>query len=918
MKHSRQGLDGSSLKLFGNGMAFLALLLNLSFMLVVSMGAVQAFAASSECDRTYDGDLVLEGNRVLEITEETVCVHGNIVVKDNAKLVLNDVTLRMDKFSPSFWDNWARFDVFDSANVNISNVVFDLPGGAVWLASHDRAVVHLDYVTSSGDSSGVHLEADSDSQMNVQSCSVYEADIFGSAEMTIQDSQLAWAVRMGLNGDKKILLANIAPGMFDNWEFPRDQSVPFHISLQNTSVGAWSIFVGEGADVMIVSSKLDELLLNLGRPKGSLHGLVPGHFSSWSLHADNQIDCVTNVELKDTTTNRWNLGLSGRAEIALNDSTIGLLRFTDAYVDLSLQNTNVHLLEAQDVLGKIAYYASSISGGVEFKNAMLTLTGNLSFSHDSYVSEWRDSTILRGYDVHLVDASGSPAVNASLKVESPNGQRLLATPDEDGHVPFNVTFDDSNYTENWTLRASIDDRTAVRPLNFLSPSPVTVRFSEASGSTTLVPYDGLVIDTPGTYSFATGMFVLEDKNNDGWIIKVDADGVVLIGHHTTLLGGEDHTFETPYDVVGIQMHDRHNITIEGFTIMNYAIGIQSTGNQSHITIKDNKFFDNSERAVEIGDWDYLPFPAQRDQARSNNILIENNYVVGNTKIPTRVVEGKTLPCGYKESEPQDSPANAQCTGIFGLNWWGVRDSAMRGNTVKNTTVSGLRPDMMQNCVVENNVVDFSELGLWSCAGGAFVSSDNVCRNNQIANCRIGLGAGENGRSNLYENNDLHDNLYGMYVLGEINPSKYHFGNQTEKVVNNRMYNNVLAGIGASLDSSSSGSDLNAYIQGNDIFGNGQFGISFDQGSGYVSISNNEIYGNGQDGIILQSTPVVTINGNNIHDNGEWGILAYSKTCSPYCQDAPDQFEGKITLEDNTIGNNGKGPTCGLQLEETTP
>ena len=186
------------------------------------------------------------------------------------------------------------------------------------------------------------------------------------------------------------------------------------------------------------------------------------------------------------------------------------------------------------------------------------------------------------------------------------------------------------------------------------------------------------------------------------------------------------------------------------------------------------------------------------------------------------------------------------------------------------------------------------------------------------NAYVGLGIGQNGRDNIYENNDLHDNLYGMYILGEINPSKYHFGNQTEKVVNNRMYNNVLAGIGASLDWPSSGSDLNAYIQGNTIFGNGQYGISFDQGSGHVSISNNEIYGNGQDGIILRSAPVVSINANNIHDNGEWGILAYSKTCCPDDQDAPDQFEGKITLGDNTIANNGKGPTCGLQSEETLP
>jgi hypothetical protein len=728
-----------------------------------------------------------------------------------------------------------------------------------------------------------------------------------------------WAVDITFKGQAHAEVDSLMPRHYDDWKTPPWEGVAFQLQLSNTDVGAWSINVAERAQVTVKNSVLDRLDLLLDGASGKISGLRPGLFSSWSLKDNNDIHCPCDLLLENTMLRgHWNLGFSGRADLAISDSDISQLGIWGTYVELTIKQTQIAALQAYNSMGSIAFNGVSVTRGFDFESSMLTMSGEMACSASARVANWSNSTILRGYDVHLVDASGSPAVNASLEVESPNGQRSLATPDENGHVSFNVSFDDSNYAENWTLRASIDNHTAVRPLSFLSTSPITVRFGEVSGTTTLIPYDGLVIDTPGTYDFATGMFALDDTNGDGWIIRVDADNVVLIGHHTTLFGGEDHTFETPYDIVAIQMHDRHNITIEGFTIMNYVIGIQSTGNQSYITIKDNRFFDNSERAVEIIDRDYLPYPPERDQARSNNILIEDNYVVGNTKIPTRVVEGKTLPCGYKGSESQDSPANAQCTGIFGLEWWGVRDSIMRGNTVKDTTLSGLRPDMMQNCVIENNVVDFSELGLWSCAGGAFVKSENIYRNNEITNSLVGLGAGENGRNNLYENNDLHDNLYGMYILGEIDPSKYHFGNQNEKVVNNKMYNNVLAGIGVTLDWPSTGRDLNAYIHGNTIFGNGQYGISFEEGSGHVLITGNEIYDNGQDGIILKSTPVVTINGNNIHDNGEWGIAAYSKTWCPDDQDAPDQFKGQITLDGNTIANNGKGPLCGVQLEEAAP
>ena len=492
MKYSGQGANSGSSKLFTKRMALQVLVLSLSFMLVALAGSVQAFAGSSQCTRTYDGDLVLTGHQVLAITGETVCVHGNVVVKDNAKLVLKDVTLRMDKFSPSYWDNWARFDVFNSANVEINNVVFDLSGGAVWLASHDQAVVHLDNVTSSGDSSGVHFQADGNSQVHVTSSSLNEADISASAHMTIQDSQLAWAVKMGLQGDKKILLTGIAPGKFDNWEFPTDQSVPFRISLQNTSVGAWAILVGEGTDVRIIGCKIDDLLLNLGQAKGSLHGLVPGHFVSWSLHADNQINCATKVELQDTTTNRWNLDLSGRSEITLNDSTIADLRFTDAYVDLSLKNVKASLLEANDALGKITSLDSSITGGVEFDNATLTVNGNLSFFPDCYVSEWRNSTIIRDFPIVVEKDFETPASHTPVEIALPNGRKLYQTTDDNGKTSFQCTFTASTYQDTCQLQVAAGKKEIKHSVGFLESTPVTISLLRADTSS-----DALFVATAG-------------------------------------------------------------------------------------------------------------------------------------------------------------------------------------------------------------------------------------------------------------------------------------------------------------------------------------------------------------------------------------------------------------------------------------
>jgi len=914
MKHSRQGLDGRSLKLFSNRVAFLTLLLSFLFMLVVSMGAVQAFAASSECTRTYDGDLIVEGNRELEITGETVCVHGNITVKDNAKLTITNATLRI------FGTN-RRIEVQDSACLTLDHVNIETPDVSVtdeplFLDANGEAKIKIQSTNTSIGKPISFNRVEGHSQVSIRDSSLTELQIFNQADVAVARSKILGRVNLFFDGPNLVEVTGLKPGHIDHWEFDGSDEGAFHLSIHDAEIESWLVGVGDKGDVVIKDCVLSGLVLTPNGISGTLSGLHPGTFSSWSLHENNDVNCTVDVRLVNTSIRMWFLHFSNGARLAIHDSNLVHIAVDNGYADMTLRDVRVGWLTGQDAIGKIDFDGSSITQAIDFNNAMLTLTGNVSISPDCYVNKWRNSTIIRDFPVVLEKDFDTPASQMPIEITLPNGRKLNQTTDDNGRMLFQCTFTDSTYQDTCQLQVTTGSKEITHSVGFLSSSPVSVWLNEFPGTKSLVPYDGLVISLPGTYEFKAGKFHLDDSNHDGHIILINSDDVTLIGHDTTLIGGEDYTFDTPYDVVGIQMHDRHNITIEGFTIMNYAIGIQSTGDQSHVTVRNNSFFDNSRRAVEIIDWDYLPFPPQRNQARSNNILIENNYVVGNTKIPTRVVEGKTLPCRYKELEEEG--AAASCTGIFGLYWYGLRDSVMRGNTVKNTTLSGLRLEMIQNCVIGNNLADFSYLALWTYGAGPFLRSDNIYRNNEITNSVVGLGAGQNGRNNLYEDNDLHDNLYGMYILGQIDPSKYHFGNQTEEVANNKMYNNVLAGIGASLDWPSAGSDFNAYIQGNTIFGNGQYGIAFERGSGHVSISNNEIYGNGQDGIILQSTPVVTINGNNIHDNGEWGILAYSKTCCPYCQDARDQFEGKITLEDNTIANNGKGPTCGLHLEETSP
>ena len=90
--------------------------------LALSLGSV-GVAAQTECSREYPYGLTLVGTQELVVEDGILCVNGDITLRDNARLVMTNATLRIFGFSrKSLWGSWVNIDLQDNAQLEMRNV----------------------------------------------------------------------------------------------------------------------------------------------------------------------------------------------------------------------------------------------------------------------------------------------------------------------------------------------------------------------------------------------------------------------------------------------------------------------------------------------------------------------------------------------------------------------------------------------------------------------------------------------------------------------------------------------------------------------------------------------------------------------------------------------------------------------------
>lgn len=432
--------------------------------------------AQDACTRAYREGLVLGGSERVVITEGVLCVGGDIVLRDNARLEIRNATLRVTGFRDTVWGPWAFIYVHDSAQVVMQNVLVEAP------VTDPLLRVSL-YGTSRADVDGVRLSgtllfglhAEGLSTARVRDARFFSAVVAGQASVELVESRVDWSLGLQFSGSSSSEFSGVRPGFYSSWDLQREPSKGMQLSLRNTYVGGWSLEVFEAARLVVRDSTLSRVFINLTETPSRLAGMRVGHHLSWSLQETPADSRTGNVTLINTTVNSWLLGLERlRGPLQLSDSQLAGLIMGRSTSPISFERTSVHNLQVWDNQQTWDCSSLVVEGGIDLTGARLSVSGSLEFLSSAPTVIWLNSSVGREYEVQVHNRDGQPARGLAVRVEDPLGRIITYTSDQDGVARFTIWFSDTTYDKTWHLLVPQGESTARVPITLLTSTPVQV------------------------------------------------------------------------------------------------------------------------------------------------------------------------------------------------------------------------------------------------------------------------------------------------------------------------------------------------------------------------------------------------------------------------------------------------------------
>jgi len=415
--------------------------------------------STNTCDRTHEGTLTIDGSRTFLIEDETYCQTGNIIVQDNAKLIVRNAALVM---SMSFDFQYGIF-VRNSGRLEIEGVTIQ-PSHPIGITMRDRASAILNKVSSTTDY--VALIAERSSSALVEGSEIGTLDIWEGAQVQLIDSSIT--IRVTLNfRQASVELSALRPRYYENWRIDH----PFSLVLNRVNVEGWSVSVLDTAKVHVSRSVLDELILVFRGVWGKLRNLHLGFYETWEL-SDQELDFpMIDVSLSDTAvTGTWGIGFNGGCNVEILDSPhINLMLWDWNFITLT--RTTIPWFGPGHFSGNLQFNESIFSGLLNIQNSTMTWKGSVKFLSTAYLDYWSASTVGREFVIQVLNREGQPVANASVQVLDPEGQAIFSGKTKgQGEVAFTITFNDINYKESWTV--TLPDYGLEKSIGFLTSTPV--------------------------------------------------------------------------------------------------------------------------------------------------------------------------------------------------------------------------------------------------------------------------------------------------------------------------------------------------------------------------------------------------------------------------------------------------------------
>lgn len=456
-----------------------------STVVVLALSLVSVGEASSAgCSREYLYGLTLVGTQELVVTDGTLCVHGDITLRDNARLLMADATLRISGFTrKSLWGSWVYVDLQDNAQLEMRNVRVEVEDTAtgdrwIWIRSMNASRVHLNGVTNVGQNV---LWVDGSGESNV----VVEGTVLGkvwAADHTtvrIADSTVQDSVTLTYRGPGSVELSSLRPGLVQRWETLGGTGSAPRLLVENTRVGWWWLIV-DAMRVAVRDSFIRMVSYDLGTTVDQVEGMRPGYYSSWSVGNLTSGDASGGLTLTRSTVENWAIGVSYRTRpLTIRNSTlIGLGTHSSS---MRLRVENVVTLTFTPGHGNIILECASFTvlDGIQLDSVRVDISGDLTFRSGQPRAVWTTSSVVRDYEVRVRDRAGQPARGVQVQLEDPSGAVTAHTTDQDGILRFTIRFDDTSYERAWTLLVHQGDTTAKVPAGLLTSTPLDISVGQS-------------------------------------------------------------------------------------------------------------------------------------------------------------------------------------------------------------------------------------------------------------------------------------------------------------------------------------------------------------------------------------------------------------------------------------------------------
>ena len=466
-----------------------------SFSLILLLALSTAFA---ETVKQHQGNLLLTGNQQLTLEDEILYVEGNVILKDSAKLVLINATLR---FEQTYHEEY-KLALYGRTTLWLKNSTIDATFDIIQVSLHDRSRL---VATSSQIKHEIVLLDSGEVELTGSAVDgfVAEEDGYqfhshgGIARATLRNTSIH-ELTLGVARYCKLKVQGLRPGNHVNFYLGPKQVkagfIPYEIDIEDCKIEHCDFAVSKYADVefqkceifqlgcydtgkvLVTDSTVSQVVLRLQNLYVSFGGLKKGLFTDWSLSSTKGwLPCSIRF-VNSQITEGWYLRLRG-GSYHISDSVIVRLRdeFDTSSDQYYLENCCIQEWQPWWDHGTVTLKNCILGTIYAPDGATPTLRGDfcvLNPKISDFWGPWRNnSTITRYFPIVVHDARGKPVSRAVFELIGPDGNVVQkGATNAQGEAEIKIIFDGNNFGKQWSLRIPLLDK--VQPVMIASPTPI--------------------------------------------------------------------------------------------------------------------------------------------------------------------------------------------------------------------------------------------------------------------------------------------------------------------------------------------------------------------------------------------------------------------------------------------------------------